>query len=216
MFHSPKTSWGVLTRAAEQEACWISVGGTFEQLEDSRARGLRVCRHRWKRPSMGMRRGPAPRVTPNRARRSRRLARVQQPSETGAVIAHTGRCRKGQGKSRDRLRHGAVPAGDPAEARDCAAYRDRRGDRLLQGVRVRHSAWETDAACFDVGRAGEPGRRRVHRAARLAAPVATRLSERCNTQSHDPRRLAVALRPLHTVSLEALEPLELLRFASPP
>ena len=37
----------------------------------------------------------------------------------------------GQGQSRGGLRPRAVPAGDPAEARDCAACRDHRGGRLL-------------------------------------------------------------------------------------
>ena len=43
MFHSPKASWAVLTGAAEQEACWIAAGGTFEQLEDSEERALRMA-----------------------------------------------------------------------------------------------------------------------------------------------------------------------------
>ncbi len=34
------------------------------------------------------------------------------------------------------------------------ALQDRRGGRLLEGVRVRCPAWQVDAACFDVGNVG--------------------------------------------------------------
>jgi CRISPR-associated endonuclease Cas1 len=67
----------------------------------------------------------------------------------------------GQGESRHGLRPGAVPAGDPPEAQDRAAYRDHGRGRLLQGVRVRLPAWEADTARVDVG-----GARRACRRAR--------------------------------------------------
>ena len=56
---------------------------------------------------------------------------------------------------------GAVPTGDPTEAPDREVLRDRRGGRLLQGVRVGHQAREVDAACVDVAgpqRACRPSR----------------------------------------------------------
>ena len=59
----------------------------------------------------------------------------------------------GQSQSRRDLRPGAVPAGDPAEARDRAACRDHGGGRVLQGIRVRLPAREANAACFGVGSA---------------------------------------------------------------
>src|ERR1035438_7986064 len=48
--------------------------------------------------------------------------------------------------------------GDPAETRGCAACRDHGGGRLFEGLRVRLTTREADAACFDVGRAGTVGR----------------------------------------------------------
>jgi len=48
--------------------------------------------------------------------------------------------------------------GHPAGARHREALRDRRGGRVLEGVRVRHQAREVDSACLDVGAARRSGR----------------------------------------------------------
>ena len=58
-----------------------------------------------------------------------------------------------QGRPRRLVRPGAVPEGDPAEAGGREALRDRRGGRLLEGVRVGYPAWKVDAACSSTWRA---------------------------------------------------------------
>jgi hypothetical protein len=62
-----------------------------------------------------------------------------------------------QGQSRHGLRPGAVPAGDPAEARNCEALRDLQCGRLFQGVRLRLPARKANTACIDAGGVGELG-----------------------------------------------------------
>jgi hypothetical protein len=64
-----------------------------------------------------------------------------------------------QGQSRCGVRPGAVPEGDPAEARNCTACRDHGGGRLFQGVRQRHYSGEVDTTRVDVEGAGGTGRR---------------------------------------------------------
>jgi hypothetical protein len=87
-------------------------------------------------------------------------ARDQRPSWRSHRRPQAGAAGVGQSQPRRRLRPGAAPARNPAAAGDRETHGHRRGCRLLQGVRVGHSAREVDAACFDVGgadRAGEPG-----------------------------------------------------------
>ena len=86
---------------------------------------------------------PAPR--PRAGSRDPRQARC---SDCGSEASTHG---VGQRQFRHGLRPRAVPAGHPAQAPDCAACRDHGGGRVLQGVRVRLSAWEADATRVDVG-----------------------------------------------------------------
>ena len=57
----------------------------------------------------------------------------------------------GQRQSRLRLRPGAVPAGDPAEAEDRAAIRNHDRHGLLESVCVRLPAWKAHTACLELG-----------------------------------------------------------------
>jgi len=121
-------------------------------------------------------RAATPRISPSRARRSRStnasartlfctLARVpyrqlrglvQRPSETGAVIAHIGRCWSGDkatpgafydsGLFRPKIlpKLAVVKLGEIAKT---ASY--------SKASRVGHREWEADAACLDVGGASQ-------------------------------------------------------------